>query len=271
MKALITGASGFIGRNLLEIMPENTIAMVRKEIPGRNCVVCDLEHADRLPELVDDIDVIYHLAWTGASGASRDDDTIQEISMNNSLRLAEAAVKIGCRKFIFCGTIAEREKAVSPYTTAKRNTAKMISGICSKNGIQFAHAILPSTYGEGSSGFITKVFEKMMNGSDVTADNGCGLNDFLYVSDVVNGLRIIGEKGTGEFFIGSGNPKKISYFINIMAKIMNSSSKIEIRPGAPTLTAEDLNIDALSAIGYVPAVEFEDGIRKMISLSRSST
>ena len=271
MKSLVTGASGFIGRNLMKIMPKDTIAMVRKELPGYECVICDLEHADKLPELVGNVDVIYHLAWTGASGANRDDDTIQEISKNNSLRLAEAAVKIGCRKFIFCGTIAEREKAASPYTTAKRDTAKMISGICSKNGIQFAHAILPSTYGEGSSGFITKVFEKMISGSDVTADNGCGLNDFLYVSDVVNGLKMIGEKGTGEFFIGSGKPRKISDFINTMAKITDSSSKVEIRPGAPTLTAEDLSIDALSAIGYVPAVEFEDGIKRMINLSRSST
>jgi len=271
MNAMITGASGFIGQNLLKIMPKDTIAMVRKELPGYECVVCDLEHADRLPELASKVDVIYHLAWSGAAGTERDNERIQEINISNSVRLAEVAAKIGCRKFVFCGTIAQREKAASPYTVAKRKAAKMISDICSRDGMQFAQAILPSTYGKGSKGFVTEMLEKMISGSDVLIKNGEGLNDLVHVSDVVKGLKLIGEKGMGEYFIGSGKPKKIKDFIKIMVDITNSSSIVDIKDGAPTLTAEDLDISVLSSLGYVPAVEFEGGIRKMINLSRSST
>jgi Nucleoside-diphosphate-sugar epimerases len=270
MRSLVTGASGFIGRNLLEIMPDDTIAMVRKDIPGRNCVICDMEHADRLPELVDDIDTIYHLAWSGASGAERNDVDIQNINVINSLRLAEAAVKIGCKKFVFCGSIAVRRHTGNPYEVSKRDAAKAISNICSKNGIQFAHAILPSTYGEGSSGFVTEMLEGMMKGSDILVKNGDGLNDLVHVQDVINGLKLIGKNGIGEYFIGTGKPRKIRDFIGVMMNFTNSSSAVEIRSEEQSLTMGDLNIDAISSLGYVPAVDFEEGIRKMISLSRSS-
>ena len=272
MRALITGASGFVGRNLLNSMPKDTIAMVRKDIPGRECVICDLEHADRLPELVDNVDVIVHLAWTGPSGENRNDEKLQPVNVSNSIRLAEAALKIGCKKFIFCGTIAQRWKVLDPYATAKWNAVNAVSDICSRNGIQFVHAILPSIYGKGSSGFVADTFGKMMNGSDVTVKSGNGLNDFIHISDVVNGLRIVCEKAThGEYFIGSGKPRKIRDFIKVMADLTKTTSSIDIRDEGQTLTPADLDISAMSSLGYAPSVDFEDWIRKAVSLSRSST
>jgi len=272
MKALITGASGFVGRNLMDSLPKDTIAMVRKNIPEYECVVCDLEHADRLPELVDNVDVIYHLAWTGPSGENRNNEKLQPVNVSNSKRLAEAASKIGCKKFIFCGTIAQRWKALDPYATAKWDAVKAVSDVCSRDGVQFVHAILPSIYGKGSSGFVADTFVKMMNGSDITVKSGNGLNDFIHISDVVNGLKIICEKATpGEYFIGSGKPRKIRDFIKMMADLTNTTSSIDIRDEGQTLTPDDLDISAMSSLGYVPAVDFEDWIRKTINLSRSST
>ena len=272
MKALITGASGFVGRNLLNSMPKDTIAMVRERMPDHEHVECDLEHADRLPEYVDNIDVIYHLAWTGASGVNRNDEKLQPVNVSNSIRLAEAALKIGCKKFIFCGTIAQRWKTLDPYATAKWNAVKAVSDICSRNGIQFVHVILPSIYGKGSSGFVAETFEKMIDGSDIIVKSGNGLNDFIHISDVVNGLKIVGEKAThGEYFIGSGKPRRIRDFIEVMADLTNTTSSIDIRDEGQTLTPDDLDISAMSALGYAPSVDFEDWIRQMISLSRSST
>jgi Nucleoside-diphosphate-sugar epimerases len=272
MKALITGASGFVGRNLLNSLPKDTIAMVRKMMPGRECVVCDLEHADRLPELVDDVDVICHLAWTGPSGENRNDEKLQPINVSNSIRLAEAAAKVGCKKFIFCGTIAQRWKTLDPYATAKWNAVKAVSDICSREGMQFVHVILPSIYGKGSSGFVSDTFGKMMKGSDITVKSGNGLNDFIHINDVVNGLKMVCEKTTcGEYFIGSGKPRKIRDFIELMANLTNTTSSIDIRDEGQTLTPDDLDISAMASLGYRPSVDFEDWIREEVSLSRSST
>lgn len=81
-KAVITGANGFIGTALckeLSAQGVRTIAIVRNSsinpseisnLPNLKTICCDLSDIKNLDNYISekDIDVFYHLAWSGSAG-----------------------------------------------------------------------------------------------------------------------------------------------------------------------------------------------------------
>ena len=82
MKAVVTGASGFVGTAVckeLSAQGVEVIAVVRPSgktaknieiLPGIRIVYADLSHFRNLANLIPDrdIDVLYHFAWVGKIG-----------------------------------------------------------------------------------------------------------------------------------------------------------------------------------------------------------
>ena len=113
-KAIVTGANGFIGSWLIKELLKNNvevIAVVRNEksniesianIEGLRIVYCDLNEIQILPEKIADrdIDVFYHLAWSGSVDVNRIDEKLQ---MHNALWTVDAvrvASELKCKSFI---------------------------------------------------------------------------------------------------------------------------------------------------------------------------
>ena len=124
MRLIVTGATSFLGsalvRRLLQeghevyavIRPgsANRPALIRAaEGAGGTLHVVERELAqlDRLDEAVPAPCPLYvHLGWDGSGSDGRKKEEVQERNAEYGLLALEGARKLGCRRFLFCGSQA---------------------------------------------------------------------------------------------------------------------------------------------------------------------
>ena len=116
---LVTGADGFIGRNLVCKLLELGKEVYAVVYPGNNIyegnnndklhVKCmDLNQVmNHVREFPEDIDVMYHLAWMGVRPEVRNDLDVQMINLNMTIDCMKLAIAIGIKKIVFPGSTNE--------------------------------------------------------------------------------------------------------------------------------------------------------------------
>ena len=119
--AVVTGAGGFIGGALTELLVDKGVTVYGVDISEKalarhsgkanfHPIIADFTKYGQLHELLpNDVDVFYHFAWQGVFGNAFRDHRLQ---LSNAASAGDAvieAVKIGCKKFVFAGTYNELE------------------------------------------------------------------------------------------------------------------------------------------------------------------
>ena len=110
MKALVTGATGFIGSQLIKTLENNSYSLrilSRNNNSDYDTVICDLG-SERIPEsALDSIDIVFHLA-----GYTHDlisdpikDKIYYDINVKATVDLIKIAVKKRVRKFIYISSV----------------------------------------------------------------------------------------------------------------------------------------------------------------------
>lgn len=130
MRALVTGANGFVGASLiLRLLKEriNVRGVVRKNIPAEApsiegwTVVHDLINSSGWPEVLQGVDVVIHTAAL-AHVVRADDSSLEgyrRVNAEATLQLAHAAALVGVKRFIFLSTVkvnGEGGLLNKPYT-----------------------------------------------------------------------------------------------------------------------------------------------------------
>ncbi len=301
-KALVTGATGFIGRNLVRLLVKNgidVIAVGRKSAnwSGLSCNIFsmyefDLENLSHLPDLVPDRDIecVFHLAWQGVSDGDAKDYNVQLGNVNYTLDLVEAAHKMNIGKFLIAGSIHEYEvmvemigkertsNLVNMYKTSKLASHWMGKALAGSYGIKFFCPLIINAYGEGECSFrlINSFIRKMMNGETMDLSDGTQLYDFVHVSDVAKALYLIAEKGVDgrDYIIGSGSSKPLrEYLEEAYAIIKKSVVKNVGKPNYGALTSkavflprEAFDISKLrNDTGFAPEITFHEGISRIVN------
>lgn len=293
--AIVTGANGFVGSALLRELSERGVrvfAVVKDEredvskiqgLPRVEIVFCDMDELERLPERIGaPAEVFYHLAWAGSTGAARGDYALQLQNVRWTLDAARAAGAAGCRRFVGAGTLAELDvnaytplngstpNAVSIYGAAKIAAHYMSKADCA--GVEHLWAYLSNTYGVGNytSNFVNFASKTMLTGQPANFTAGEQPYDFVYISDIAQGLACIGESGRANYayYIGSTKPAPLKSFIGRIRDEIDPS--IELHLGAVPFhgavqpeSAFDCGL-LVRDTGYRPRVSFEEGIRKTI-------
>lgn len=112
MKALITGANGFLGAHLARRLTSRgdfVRALVRKDrsalqgIAGVEIVEGDVVDPSSLPRAVDGVDVVFHLA-----GIRRSPDRSEFVRVNadGTRNVCDAMVSAGAKRFVLAGSLA---------------------------------------------------------------------------------------------------------------------------------------------------------------------
>ena len=197
-KAIVTGATGFIGKFLVrELVKQNieVIAVVRKETKNLNAinalpvkiVECNIANYYMLPNIISDrdVDVVFHIAWQGVSDQDARNETIQMQNLQSTLDLIDAThdMKIGC--FIGCGSMHEAESLVEMsedkiisnlgymYKAAKTAAHWMGKAKCGTYGIRFFWPLI-NTYGEEerSARLVNTIIRKILHGESPALSAG---------------------------------------------------------------------------------------------------
>lgn len=296
-KAIVTGASGFLGKALVQELIEQgveVIAVVRNEASSRQLknyntqvLVCPLDNYNNLPSLITDkdIDVFYHFAWEGTSGSDRGNVKLQLGNIQGTCDAVHAASKIGCNKFIFAGSIMEYEAIQyvpedysTPgigyiYSTAKQTADFMAKTIANSLKLPYVTAIISNIYGVGerSTRLINTTIHKLINKEHMSFTHGEQLYDFLYITDAVRAFYLIGKNGKAftSYYIGNPVPHPLNEFIVSIRNIV--SKDIELHFGEIPFNGALLNYTEFDTtklyreFNFTPAVPFEEGIQKTLN------
>jgi len=295
--AVVTGASGFIGRALVRELVKNNYyvyALVRRRTqkndsgdPNIRFITCDLSDLSHLKDKIPTgtCDMFYHLAWEGTSGPARAD---VELQLRNALWTVDAlraAKELGCNRFICAGSIMEYETMSAVYSRGCRPGAGYIYGggkltshvMCASTaaqiGVELVWPMLTNAYGPGerSPRLVNSTIRKCLRGESPKFTSGTQNYDFVYIDDAVRGLCLIGEKGKPfhEYLIGSSQARPLKEFLWEMQAAVAPGLKFQF--GDIPFSGVDLPLERFDCsrteadTGFRAEVSFAEGCRRTMA------
>lgn len=298
MKLLLTGASGFIGHNVLLRAPrEWEIVAVYHHTPGLDTFVkaqglshvrveqCDLLDPAAVTAMARRVgrpDAMLYLAANGDPAASAERPrwdldsnttafvtTLEHCPADHVVYVSSGAVYDGLTGAV---TPATPVSPLLPYAISKlaseqylRFFAERRQTVSSYVNVRFFGAYGPY---EAPRKITTKWLEAIRGGQRefVVRGNGENLIDFMYVDDAVNGfLALAGAAGTrATVDFASGTPVSVNDVVRMMAKV--SGADVSIRhEGTVAEYIEFRSADTTmqDTFGITPRVSFEDGLQRL--------
>lgn len=300
-KAIVTGASGFVGRWLVNRLIERSVQVTAIELEGAaglallpksdllTVVFCKSEDAPNLHEMIQghEFDVFYNLAWVGAGGPKRADYTIQLNNVKLCLDYYMSAQKLGCKKFVAIGTIGQfmAELSIESNIVSENFIYALSKSFCERllriqeDGVdcKVVWTTLTGLYGVGDStpNLINYTIKSLLGGASPTYGPAAQPFDFIHISDCVEALYLIGFSETQEksFLIGSGQPRPLKDFLVEIGTIVapDVAMGIGARPDDGTVyKTEWFDTSALQKeTGFAPKFSFSEGIRLTADWQRS--
>lgn len=298
MKALVTGATGFVGKALIEELLENKIdvvAYVRNSIKipekwlkdnGIKIIYGDLNELGMkvYPDLIDEkIDIFFHFGWFGTSGKERADIEGQLQNVRNTCEAVKAGASLGCKTFVNAGSIMEYEviKLMNSgnyiagmsniYSTSKLAADFMARTLANSLSIKYINVIISNIYGIGeeSERFLNTTIQKMMKNEEILLTHGNQLYDFIYVTDAVKAILMAGTEGKGNesYYIGNSFQRPLKDFILEMKTVLGSESELKfgaVPLNAPSITYEEFDTKKVEReFGIKSNVTFQEGIKRV--------
>lgn len=292
--AIVTGATGFIGRWLIRaLLAENipTTAVIRegRKLPPDwpesellTTVECSMEHYESLPDRipVQSETVFYHLAWAGVSGAERSDIAVQLSNVAASRAAVEAAAALQCGAFVGLGTIMEQEAiavtdtdGTTPgmgylYGEAKHMAHLLTKAIAAQHGLCHIWPMLTNAYGEyeDSPRFVNTTLRNILHHQPLEFTAATQIYDFIHVEDAARALIALGKRGQTQhsYVIGSGHAAPLRSFIETIGSTLAPDQPFlfgSVPFTGVVLPVESFSIDHLTAdTGFRPVISFADGI-----------
>lgn len=301
MKAIVTGANGFIGSALVKkLVSENIevlaldISFANSRLPKNDLITVKEISVEQLissENLIDTgkYDTFYHFAWIGLTGELRSDESAQMQNVINTTNCLRYAAKVGCRRFVCAGSIMEYEALYAVYIQNTKPGVSYNYGLCKslahglcktlaqELGIELVWTYITNAYGEGeiSNRLISATLRKIVKGEPIQFTAGIQNYDFIYIDDVAEAFYLIGKNGKANcgYMIGSGKAKPLKQFILDLCNAVDTEVNPEFGKIPYTGVALPLEVfdtsDLKKDCGFTAKVGFADGIRRTMRWLRS--
>ena len=285
MNILVTGANGFIGRQLIGAIhgKHKVFGMVR-QLPDNNpfAGTCWLEQDltqpldySRLPERVD---AIIHLAqsrfYKQFPEKAKD---IFDVNIKSTFQLLEYAQKVGASCFIYAssggvyGYSYERFVEADPVSPLDFYlSSKYTSELLIANYNEFFKTVvlrLFFVYGEGQENMLfPRLLDKIKKDETVTIEGENGLNiNPIYVGDAIRAFENVLSSSTSDVYNIAGDEKvSIKKLVNIMGGLMGKEVRIENTRQYNFGDVLGDNSRMKQILGICPEVSLSEGLSKMI-------
>lgn len=283
--AVVTGACGFLGLALVRLLLERgqTVwAVDRKrnaaKLPKReNLYFVETPLTARSDFCDFYCDTWYHLGWSGSRGNGRTDAALQAENICQTLQAVETAAAIGCKKFVFAGSIMEAEvlqaqtqgiQTKNAYGWAKHCAAHLGQIAAQQKNMCFVTARITNVYGAGenSERLISSSLRRIQAGERLCLSAGKQNYDFLYVTDAARALAAVGKNGKDGmcYVLGSGAAKPLRLWMEELLTVCKGSADFgQCVPESLCLPMAAYDTTAFyQDTGFVPQVSFAEGLRR---------
>jgi UDP-N-acetylglucosamine 4-epimerase len=276
-------SSGFIGniQNLLE------------KHSNLEFIEADIQNIDVCRNITKNIDAICHQAATGSVPRSINDPLFyHKNNVDGFFNLLLAAKENGCRRFVYASSSSvygDNENlpkieqntgdVLSPYAATKKINEIYANVFNKCYGMEIIGLRYFNVFGERQNpngeyaAVIPKFIDSVKNGeSPIIFGDGSFSRDFTYVKNVVRAnylaLTTTNPECFGEVFnIGAGGRVTINEIFYKICGIMGANITPNYQPNRkgdiPHSNASIEKADRM--FGYVPEIEFEEGLRRTIA------
>ncbi|MDQ3665021.1 MAG: NAD(P)-dependent oxidoreductase [Acidobacteriota bacterium] len=305
MRALITGATGFVGSYLTRLLVNRreAVAVLRRpeSNPWRiNDVLYEviqikgdlIELSGVRQEILDFApDTVFHLGWDGVGNRHRNDEDQVKLNLYGSLDLLRLGKDAGCQVFVGLGSQAEYgpqlqaldEKAPTNPTTlygaVKLCTYVLARQLSSEWGLRFAWLRLFSSYGpkDNPNWMIPYLIGALQRGERPALTGGEQRWDYVYVEDVAEAIYLaaLTETAEGVFNLGSGQAYPLRSIVEQIRDLIDVTlplgfGEVPYRPDQVMHLLADV-AKLRTATGWQPRTELSDGLRQTVEWYLSRT
>lgn len=292
MRAIVTGATGFVGQWLVRELCANNhdvtvIVRDEKKVPAewRNSIEIvesaleDYGNLEKADFKYESYDIFFHFAWAGTSGQDRSNYHIQIRNVFAACESINLAKRLLCKRFLNAGSLMEYDvmkylpqDGAEPaagyiYGISKMTADFMLKVLAAREGIEYINVIISNIYGAGenSARFLNQLLRKLICNQRIALTIGEQLYDFIYVTDAVKGIVYAAQKGENNsaYYIGNRKPRPLKEYILQAKEILNSTAELafgEVPYSGVMLTYKEFDTKKLFDIGFTIEVPFEKGI-----------
>jgi UDP-glucose 4-epimerase len=287
-RAIILGASGFIGRWVARAVPEsaNTFLVMRafsKFLKG-TVVELDLLDSSELHKLFKDIrpSIVFNLAGYGVDPLERDEKLGEELNAELPRRICEALRNHPGSLLIHAGTALEygvatgnlAEETEPQPTTWYGKTKLAGTKTILESSVRSIVARLFTVYGTGEhrGRLLPSLIEAAENKTEIDLTAGTQKRDFTYVEDVADSfIRLAGLRHQQSTLVNvaTGKLHSVREFVEMAARILQIPHE-HLRFGKLPIRGTEMAHDDVSTehlrklIQWTPSTPIDVGILKTV-------
>lgn len=242
MKLAVTGGSGFVGNHLVEklVLAGHRIkVLVRKtsnaellEKLGVEFVYGDVVDKESIESLVNDVDVVYHVAAKVYAGSK---DEFWNVNLKGTENILDACLNRGLSRFVHVSTVGVTGSIENPpgdesspyhptssYDRSKCEAEKTALRYHREHGMPVTIVRAPVLYGPGNM-HILRLYKWIQSGSFRLIGSMTNLMHPCYIENFLQGITLAAEKpkAIGEIYIiGDEKPLTWIEYATTIAEVM---------------------------------------------------
>lgn len=277
-KILVTGGAGFIGSHLCEKLHSLNYDVYSLDnyftgkksnhIPGVTYIEGSTKDISKLIDFKPS--VVYHLGeYSRVEQSFEDIEKLWNYNKDGIFSVLQFCIKNNS-KIVYAGSSTKfGDKGLgrfqSPYSWSKASNSELVKNYGAWFNLKFAIVYFYNVYGpreisKGKYATLIGLFkEKVRKNQRLTiVSPGTQRRNFTHVEDIIEGLIMVGDKGTGDNY-GIGSPE--AYSILEIAKIFNRPI-VMIPERAGNRMGADIDTSKTEALGWKPKWSIKDYLHK---------
>ncbi|WP_185958221.1 NAD-dependent epimerase/dehydratase family protein [Fodinibius sediminis] len=288
-KVIVTGATGFIGRQTLPFLQRRGFDIHALTSRGKTGKAAgnatwhqvDIFDYERVRQLCMEVkaEKLLHLAWYDVPG-DRMSSPENLAWVGASLHLVRSFIENGGQKIVQAGSCAEydwrygycRERFTptdpeSFYGECKASLNKVVEGYCRQKGVHFASGRIFFVYGphESENRLVAHVIKSLLAKRQASLTHSNQIRDYLHVADVAGALvALLASNVEGAVNIASGRPIVLRSMVDMIGRKLNAPEFISYGKRGNTKDRHPVvfaDVNRLSKeVGWRPTYSLDDGI-----------
>ncbi|MBM3249734.1 MAG: SDR family oxidoreductase [Candidatus Omnitrophica bacterium] len=252
---LVTGANGFIGRNLCKELlhrgwkVKGLIRRNSKDTLPEGVEPVEIDSIDQVSnwdEILSETDVVIHLAARSHIIKERARDPLYEYRKINVLGtecLASAAVRAGARRLIFLSSIGvngessrggffseeDRPNPDNAYSVSKWEAEEVLHRAAQNSELETVVLRPPLVYGMDSPGNFDRLMQLIRTGLPLPFANLENRRSFIYVGNLIDVIiKCVEHPGAANqtFLVSDGQDVTVTELINMLASATGKKARL---------------------------------------------